>query len=286
MKPEVVVPCGCELAEGPLWDDASGVLHWVDILAGRLFTLDLVSGDVTHVDTGAPLGAVALTEDGPLLAAREHGFGLLHEGRVEPIGVQFVPDGLRMNDGGCDPLGRFWAGTLANDGSPGAGSLYRLESDGEVTTVLEHVTESNGIDWSPDGDLMYFVDSGTQRVDVFDFGVETGEVSNRRPFVSVGPSEVPDGLTVDASGCVWVAVWGGSQVRRFTPDGHLDAIVELPVANVTNATFGGPDLSTLFITTAWHALSESERRTQPLAGDVFAVDAGVSGVPARRCRWQ
>ena len=158
---------------------------------------------------------------------------------------------VRMNDGACDPQGRFWAGTMAYDESPGAGALYRLELDGSCTTVLTGLTISNGIGWSPDGSTMYLNDSGTGCVDAFRFDGATGAISDRRTLVrSDQPGVVPDGLTVDEEGGIWVALWGGGAVNRYAPDGSLLASVELPVERPTSCAFGGPDRATLFITTA------------------------------------
>jgi sugar lactone lactonase YvrE len=279
---EVAVSSGCELGEGPVWDEASGILYWVDILAGRFHRFEPGTGLTTLTSIGEPIGAVALVNGGGLIAAVERGFAHLSDTGAEPVGPRVVPPGRRMNDGKCDPLGRFWAGSMAYDLTAGAGSLYRLEHDGAVTTVLDGVTISNGVDWSADGRRMYYVDSATRRIDVFDFELETGDATNRRPFATIEPPGLPDGLTVDADGCVWVAIWDGWEVLRFSADGHLEGRIALPVAQATSVTFGGSDLSTLYITTASEGLTERQRVEQPLAGHVLACRPGCQGEPAGR----
>ena len=176
---------------------------------------------------------------------------------------------VRMNDGACDPQGRFWAGTMAYDESPGAGTLYRLELDGSCTTVLTGLTIANGIGWSPDGSTMYLNDSGTGCLEVFRFEMSTGAITNRRTLVrSDQPGVVPDGLTVDEEGGIWVALWGGGAVNRYAPDGSLLASLELPVERPTSCAFGGPDRATLFITTAREGLDD---------------DAGLGNLTADEC---
>jgi sugar lactone lactonase YvrE len=160
-------------------------------------------------------------------------------------------------------------------------SLYRIDADLSVTTLFAGVGISNGLGWSPDATSMYYIDSPTRRIDVIDYDLATGAVEHRRPLIEVGADEgLPDGMTVDADGCLWVAFWGGSCVRRYDPGGHLMRDVELPVSLVTSCTFGGKDLDQLFITTASMGLNDSERVAQPLAGAVFRIDPGTRGTPA------
>jgi sugar lactone lactonase YvrE len=191
-----------------------------------------------------------------------------------------------MNDGACDPQGRFWAGTMAYDESPGAGTLYRLELDGHCSTMLTGVTISNGIGWSPDGATMYFSDSGAGSVDAFDFDGLTGAISARRTLVHIDqPGIAPDGLTVDEQGDIWVALWGGWAVHRYAPDGSLRATIDIPAAQATSCAFGGGDRSTLFVTSARVRLEEAALERQPDAGRVFSVvdlDARGAGCAAYR----
>jgi sugar lactone lactonase YvrE len=189
----------------------------------------------------------------------------------------------RMNDGKCDPAGRFWAGTMALDKRRGAGALYRLDADGRVHRMLDEVSISNGLDWSNDGRLMYYVDTPTRSVDVFDFDVATGAIANRRSLARVEPDEGwPDGLTLDADGYIWVALWCGAAVRRYAPDGTLDRVVAVPTTYPTSCAFGGSDLGDLYITTAATALTPDERLREPLAGGLFRCRPGVHGRPAHR----
>jgi sugar lactone lactonase YvrE len=183
-----------------------------------------------------------------------------------------------MNDGGCDPDGRFYCGSMAYDKRAGAAALYRLDPDGSVRAVLDGVTISNGLEWSPDGGRAYYNDTATGRIAVFDYDRGSG-LTGRRTFAEI-PAEdgVPDGLAVDAEGGVWTAVNGGGQVRRHTPDGRVDAVVEVPVRQVTACTFGGGRLDELYITTSREGLPPDE---EPPAGSLFRARIGVPGVPAR-----
>jgi sugar lactone lactonase YvrE len=183
-----------------------------------------------------------------------------------------------MNDGACDSRGRFWAGTMAGDKTPGAGSLYRLNPDGRVKRVLTGLTISNGIDWSLDGHTMYFIDSALGCVDAFDFDEERGCLSNRRHLIEVPPEDgMPDGLTVDADGFLWVALFRGAAVRRYSPEGKLQCVVDLPATLVTSCAFGDPDLGTLYVTSASRGLDEEGRHRQPHAGALFRLRPGVKG---------
>ena len=268
-----------EHAEGPVWHPSFAGVRWVDMLAGDV--LELVGPDaVTRTHVGTVAAAFRPRRGGGLVLADERGFALLDADLAvqERITVWDDP-GVRMNEGGADPDGNFWCGSMAYDQAPGAAALYRLTPDLEVTKVLDGVTVSNGFGFSPDGTRAYYVDTPTDRVDVLDYAA--GELRDRRPAVEVaeGPGH-PDGLTVDAEGCLWVALFGGSAVHRYSPDGTLLAVVPLPVAQVTACTFGGPDLDRLYVTTSRENLDDAARAAQPLAGALFAVDVpGVRGLP-------
>ena len=280
----LALDAGAELGEGPIWDAHAQRLIWVDILGQQVHEFDPATGADRSLAVPGPPGIAIPRRSGGLVLAIGHGFGFLDRaGRFEPI-VE-LPQGpvpARMNDGNCDAAGRVWAGTTGFNAEPGAGALYRLDPDLTVMTVLGAVTESNGIDWSPDDRLMYYVDTMERRVDVFDFDLDTGAVANRRPFVAVDDGEVlPDGLTVDAEGHVWVACWGGAAVRRFTPDGAPAGAVSLPTPHTTSPAFGGPDLDRLFVTSAREGLSAEQRAADPHAGDLFVCEPGVTGRPPR-----
>ncbi len=278
MKAEQMTAPYADHGEGPVWDQREGVLRWVDMLAGDVLTLD-ANGTVSRLHVGTVAAALRPRRRGGLVVAVERGFALVEpDGAVGPVQEAFGDSEVRMNDGGCDPRGRFYCGSMAYDMSPGRGALYRFDPDGSITRVLDGVTISNGIVWTPAGDLVYYIDSGTGRVDAFDYDLDRAELADRRPVVSV-PAEVgmPDGLTLDAEGGLWVALWGGGAVHRYLPDGRLDAVVELPASQVTACAFGGEDLSELYVSTS---TLEVDRADQPAAGALFKVDPGVRGLPA------
>ena len=233
----------------------------------------------TTIPVGTDVGAIALQgESGYLLAIRQ-GFATLDGARVEVVNEVLEVDGQRMNDGALDPIGRFVAGSITDDRTP-TGSLYVREPDGKVRTLFGGVTVSNGLAWSADGDHLFYVDSARQSIDVMDYDVDAGTVSGRRTWATVPDSEgIPDGLTIDADGCLWLALWGGGKVLRYSPDGRTIGEVHLPVSRVTSCAFGGPGLDRLFITTAAvGASSDDPPRTHD--GALFVVDPGVIGVPS------
>jgi sugar lactone lactonase YvrE len=169
---------------------------------------------------------------------------------------------------------------MAKDSTGKAGSLYCLEIDHRVRRTIGGVAVSNGLGWSPDGRSMYFADSPTQRVDVFDFDRSAGRLSGRRPLIEFGPGEGnPDGMTVDVEGNLWVAMWDGWTVRQYTPNGDLIQVVDVPVSKVTSCAFGGPGYGTLYITTASKDLSATELEREPMAGDLFHLEPGICGSP-------
>jgi sugar lactone lactonase YvrE len=273
-------PVRVEHAEGPFWyGDRFG---WVDIMAGTLWVAGFDGTVLTEprsYDVGRPLGAAVPRWDGGWLLAAGTAFLTLEEdGTVTPLTDDLADASVvRMNDGKCDPAGRFWAGTMAYDESRPIASLYVF--DGTVRKVLDDVTISNGLGWSPDHRTMYYIDTPTRRVDAFDYDVRTGEVSRRRSFIEVEGGH-PDGMTVDDEGFLWVALWGGGAVRRYDPSGRPVATVRLPVTNVSSCAFGGPGDATLFVTTSQQGLSPEQRAAEPDAGRIFRVDPGVSGPPA------
>lgn len=274
---QVPVPVA-ELGEGALWDRESGSLYWVDSPAGLVHRLD--EGRHRHWDAGQSVGCVVTRASGGLVLAAGHGFLALDPatGTVSPLAAA-EPDkpGNHMNDGACDRAGRFYAGSMADDETPGNGALYRLDPDHSITRLITGVGISNGIGWSPDNQLMYYVDSLAHSIDVFDYDAATGAISGRRPLASVGKADVvPDGLAVDAGGSVWVALWGGSVVQRYSQGGQLTGEVRLPAAHVTSCAFAGADLDQLYITTAAGPGSS--------AGGLFTCPAGVAGLPAHPYR--
>ncbi|MEV5909505.1 SMP-30/gluconolactonase/LRE family protein [Streptomyces chartreusis] len=270
---EVAVRAEAELGEGPTWDARSGRLLWIDILGARIHTYDPVSGRRTVRTTPQHVGAVKPRADGGLVLNLRDGVGLLDaDDSFRWLHHEPVP-GRRANDAAVAPDGSLWAGTMRYDEAPGGGSLSRFTGDGSADLVLDDVAVSNGTGWSPDGSLMYYIDSPTRRIDVFDHA--DGRVGDRRPFAEIEDGAgFPDGLTVDADGCVWVALWDGSAVRRYTPAGELDRVIELPVPRVTACAFAGPDLTDLYITTARVGL----KSPLPLSGSLLVVPGAGKGL--------
>ena len=276
---ELLVDARAMLGEGPVWDARIGRIAWVDIMARRLH-LTAPDGETRTIDLPGPVSCVVPRTSGGWLAALADGFwAVAADGSSERlVDVQSDRLDLRFNDGKCDPQGRFWAGTMALDHRPGAGALYRLDPDLTVHRMMEATTISNGLDWSVDGRTMYYVDTPTRRIDTFSFDPASGAIADRQLFVTIDPADgSPDGLTVDAEGGVWVALWDGSRVRRYLPDGTIEREIRLPVSEVTCPVFGGPDLDELYITTAWELLTEAQHALEPLAGGLFRTRPGVRG---------
>lgn len=263
--------------EGPVWDAVTGLLHWVDMLRGDVLCM-AVGGTPSRRHVGAVAAALRPRRRGGMVLALERGFAIDDTRGIRALPELWTHATVRMNDGACDPQGRFYCGSMAYDTSPGQGALYRLDPDGTVHTVLTGVTISNGLAWTPDGETVYYIDSPTRRVDAFDFDPVTARFSERRTVVEI-PAEhgVPDGMTVDAEGGLWVALWGGGAVHRYTTRGRLDAVVTLPVSQVSACTFGGPTHTDLYITTSRQDLPDGE---EPQAGAMFRAQPGVAGLPA------
>jgi sugar lactone lactonase YvrE len=275
-----------ELGEGIRWDARRDEMLAVDILAGRVYR-GRVRDDgalerVRLYQLSVTVGVIAPVEgdNGWVLGAGRSFVYLAPDGTHRTI-TEVSPAGTRMNDGACDPQGRFWAGTLADDHHEGGGALYRLDRAGRTEMVLEGLTISNGLGWSPDGSTMYLVDSGPRVVHAFAFDADRGTISAGRELVTV-PEEVgaPDGMTVDAAGDLWVAVYGGGRVNRYTPDGSLREVYPIPVRQCTCCAFGGPRLHQLFVTTATEGWTDEQRRAEPAAGRVYRLDTDATGSPA------
>lgn len=273
------------LGEGPFWDTRSARLHWVDILAPSVISGDPVTGERSVRPLPELIGVAIPRESDGFVCATETGIKTLSSaGRLDTV-VEPEADrpGNRFNDGKCDARGRLWVGSLAINTEPDKGQLWRVDVDGTATVMETGLHIANGLGWSPDSCTFYFTDSGKRTIWAYDFDVEAGTISGRRPFVRLEPEEgVPDGMAVDSEGGVWSALWDAWQVRRYRPDGKLDRTVPLPVPRPTSCAFGGPDLKTLFITTARIRLSARHLEEAPLSGSVLAVDIDVPGQAEHR----
>ncbi len=280
---EVLSQPRAQVAEGPHWHDRTGELLWVDLLRGDFYQHNLATGaeKISHLPQAT--GAVVPAETGGYVAAVRDGiatFTTAEDFRIV-AGIESDHGTNRMNDAKVDAAGRLWAGTMAYNAAAGAGALYRIDPDLTVTTVVSAVTLANGLGWSPTQESFYFIDSLTYTVTVFDYDHDTGSLANGRRFADLSGNRdhLPDGLTVDAEGGVWVAVFGGGYVQRFAPDGSRDLTLELPVSQVTSCTFGGSGADTIFITTASNGFTDDDFNREPLAGSIFAATTGHYGTP-------
>ena len=282
---ELVLDTKSSLGEGAIWNYKTGELIWVNITDKILNFYSPRLKNNKEMFTGQMIGTVVPAESGKILVALENGFYQLDPatGTKKLIAdPEEDKPGNRFNDGKCDPAGRFWAGTMSTEGKKQAGALYRLEADGSVHKMIENVGTSNGIVWSADAAKMYYIDTPTRKVMAWDYHNDTGEISNPETSIEV-PQEMgyPDGMTIDAEGNVWIALWGGSAVGCWNPEtGELLRTIAVPAKNVTSCAFGDDDLGTLYITTARQGTSEEELEKFPFAGGVFKTRPGVKGVEA------
>jgi sugar lactone lactonase YvrE len=283
---ELVLDAKAELGEGAIW--VGNQFWWVDIIHGEVHRFDPASGQDRVTTVGQMVGTVVPRAKGGAMLAVQEGFAALDfdSGRLTIVSrPEAHIRSNRFNDGKCDPAGRFWAGTMSLTGDAwkeAAGSLYSLEADGRATARLGQVSISNGIAWSTDAKTMYYVDTVLPRVDAFDFNNATGEIGNRRPVIRFHEGAgSPDGMTIDADGNLWVAMWGGWKVLGYNPNtGQPVGAIDVPASQVTSCAFGGPNLDELYITSAWIGLSDEARAKQPQAGGVFVARPGIRGVPA------
>jgi sugar lactone lactonase YvrE len=270
------------LGEGPYWVPEDDCLLWVDIRRGQLHRTYFPSGETVTLDLGAASAAFPAVAGGILTAGGSKLALHLPAERGEQWSTRVIAEvpareGVRFNDAGVDPAGRVWVGSMHMGETEPIGQLLRLDHGGVLTVVVDGITVSNGLGWSPDGSRMYYVDSPVRRVDVFDYDPATGRADHRRPFADLSAFDgVPDGLTVDADGCVW----GGGVLRRLAPDGSQDSVVAVPVSQPTSCAFGGPGMTDLYVTTASVGLSEAELSEQPLAGRLLRLHPGPVGLPS------
>jgi sugar lactone lactonase YvrE len=281
--PELVLDAHAELAEGPVWLESTGELLWVDIEPGDVHWLDPRTGADRSQNVGDPIGAAVPDRSGGLLLALPRRISRLAAGAREPEQIVSLPGDPdhRMNDAKCDRRGRLWAGSTTEAEEAARGKLYRIDADLRPTEVLDGITVSNGIGWSPDDSRMYYIDSPTRRVDVLDYDIASGDATNRRTLHALADDMpgMPDGMCVDSQGTLWVALWGGSRVLGLTPEGAAHTQIDVPANQVTSVAFGGDGLRTLFITSAAFGLDAQALEGEPHAGGIFAVDVGAAGLP-------
>ncbi len=285
LEAEVVAEPGCTLGEGPWWDGEGERLLFVDIQEQVVHSWSETTGLRRERELGGRVGFAISRRGGGLVAGVERRLELIDaDGGLTTLAeVEPDRDGNRLNDAKCDPAGRLWAGTMSVDREPGVAALYRVEPDGAIEAAVTELTISNGLGWSPDAETMYLIDSPTQRIDAFDFDLAAGRLGDRRPFAAVAAEDgLPDGLAVDADGGVWVALFGGGAVRRYGPNGSLDAELRLPTSNPTCPALGGADRRRLFVTTAKWKLAPEALAAETLAGALFAAPSEHAGLPLTR----
>jgi len=270
------VPGRDQLGEGPWWQVSEQRLYWVDILGHLVRSSDLDGKDAHSWGTGTETGFAVPDAAGGLVLGLRQSLGRLDTATGQVTTGVVVDDRLdhRLNDGKTDRAGRLWFGSMHLPETEPTSRFYRTDATG-TATVFDDIITSNGLGWSPDNSTMYYTDSKVRQIWAFDFDAETGAMTNRRVFAE-DPRDryAPDGLTVDAEGCVWGAKWQGHKVVRYAPDGTVMAEWEFPVARMTSCMFAGNDLGTLAITSA-----RGPQDDEPLAGRVFLIDPGVKGLP-------
>lgn len=285
LKAELVLDVKSTLGEGPHWDDQKQILYWVDIVEKKVHLYDPMKDQNRTLEFPEPIGAVVPKGSNQLILAMKNG---IHEYDLETEDLRKIVDpeesitDNRFNDGKCDPSGSFWAGTMNMDGKMGRGTLYRLDHHENIEPMITDVSISNGLAWSPDKKYFYFIDTPTREVKVYHYQDQTGLISDIIKTISI-PEELgdPDGMTIDAKGMLWIAHWGGAKVTRWDPNEYkLLDIVEVPAKNVTSCTFGGKDLTDLYITTASLGLDDEDRKKYPLSGCLFKVKTNVKGMVA------
>jgi sugar lactone lactonase YvrE len=285
VDPELLAEKDAIVGEGAIWDAEQQVLYWVDILSHEVYVYDPASGVNRAIPTCQAVGTVVKRKSGGLVVALHNGFAHLdlESEKIAPLGddpERTIPAN-RFNDGKCDPAGRLWAGTMEFAGAKDQGALYCLDTDHSVCEKVAPVSVSNGIVWTADQQTMYFIDSGLNNVRAYDYDIESGAISNERVVAENEGAGVYDGMAIDEEDTLWIAVYGGSCVKRYDPqDGALLRELQLPMTNVTSCAFGGENLDQLYITSACQGLDAEAMQAQPLAGSLVRVDPGVRGVPS------
>jgi sugar lactone lactonase YvrE len=306
-SPELVQDARADLGEGPAWDARSGCLYWVDIHIGHLHIFNPKDGTDHYINVGEFLGCVAPRRSGGLVLGLRRGFALLdahpsrnilpeqmhspssivqspasfRDGQPSRLNPEAHLPGNRFNDGKCDPAGRFLAGSMDDAEIAASGSLYSLDPDGTLTTLVTGTRISNGLTWSPDYHTFYFIDTPTRTVMAYDYDLATGQIAHPRPSISVPPAfGWPDGMTSDDEGMLWVAIWAGAKLTRWDPaTGSLLAMVDFPALNVSSCAFGGPDRTDLYVTSARKGMTAGQLAQYPLSGGLFRIRTSLQGLP-------
>ncbi len=275
--PQLLFDARAELGEGPFWDARTQTLHWLDILNKRIY-----AGADLLAQLDEFIGCAALRRDGGLILALKSSIVDLQPDSAKRtvLATLSEPANNRLNDGKCDPVGRFLAGSMDMNETEPTGALYSFDGK-TVTKLLSGITISNGLTWSPDHKTFYYTDTPTRQVTAFDYDLATGQIANPRPAVRV-PDGLgwPDGMTSDTDGNLWIAMWGGAQVTKWDPHtGRLLDQIPMPVPQPSSCIFGGADLSELYVTSARKGLSQERLQEYPLSGGVFKIVTEVTGTP-------
>ncbi len=277
MIPELMADYRCETGEGPLWHPMERQVYWSDIPQGRIFRLNPFSRRHEQIYEGRIVGGYTIQSDGSLLLFMDRGsVAVWRDGKLEYLVNEMEGEAdNRFNDVAADPAGRVFCGTMPTDTR--SATLYRMDTDGSVTTVLEGVGLSNGIGFSPDQKQMYYTDSLARKIYIFDYDIDSGDITNQRVFVETpDDGSIPDGMTVDAEGYVWGARWDGSSLYRYNPDGEQVVQIQFPAKKVSSVIFGGVDLTDMYVTTAGGGNKAEEG---PGAGGLFRLNVGIQGKP-------
>jgi sugar lactone lactonase YvrE len=284
MQPELILDAHADLGEGPAWEATAQRLTWVDIRSGDLHFYDPQENTDVGICLGESIGCAAPCQNGDLVIGLKSGIATYHPATRE-ITRLVNPEphlpGNRFNDGKCDPAGRLLIGTMDNAEEQASGSLYSYSPDRTLKTMLTGLRISNGLTWSPDHQTFYFIDTPTRQVTAFDYDLETGNIANPRPVVTIPPEMGwPDGMTSDAEGMLWVAMWGGAKLTRWDPaTGQLLETIPFPALNVSACVFGGSNLTDLYVTSACKGMSTQELSNYPHSGGLFRLRTGIQGMP-------
>ncbi len=282
--PELILDARADLGEGPAWESHTGSLYWVDIHAGRLHIFNPEGASDRSIDLGEYLGCAAPRRTGGLVLGLRSGFATLElpsNKLVRLVNPEPQYPGNRFNDGKCDPAGRFLAGSMDDAEVEPSGSLYSLNPDGSVKTLLTGTRIANGLTWSPDTRTFYFIDTPTRTVMAYDYDLATGAIANPRTVISIPPAlGWPDGMTCDSAGQLWVAMWGGAKLTRWNPaSGQLLEVIPFPALHVSSCAFGGSHLTDLYVTTARKEMDAGQLAKYPLSGGLFRIRTNIPGLP-------